>query len=208
MLRKHDLKRDSTVNKIIETLTLQNYSAFKDSFNGIKNVFWNESESKLTHPGEFGAYRESLAKNWLRMYIPERFGVGAGFIISSDDSVSSQCDIVIYDKLKSPKIESVEAQKFYPIEIVCGVGEIKSDIGSIGELSSHLTRLSKFKKMREYVPDPDPYHRVFKSNYSTAKNAYDNIFTFLICNRFNFSTNPEEIDYGGIEQRFKHKYGA
>ncbi|MBA7702937.1 hypothetical protein ES703_111715 [subsurface metagenome] len=58
--------------------------------------------------------------------------------------------------------------------------------------------------MRENVKNPDPYYPSGKSTVSPTKNSFDNIFTFLICNRFNFKMNPENIDYGTIEQRFKH----
>jgi hypothetical protein len=192
------------MNKVIEALTLQNYVNFRDSFINVKNIFWDEAKSKLTHPGEFGEYREEIAKNWLKMYVPERYGIGSGFVIGSDNTVSTQCDLIIYDVQKTPKIENTQEQRFYPIETVCAVGEIKSDIGSLGKLKSHLIKLSQLKRMRENVPTPTPYHRVFDSQYSASHNSFDNIFTFLICNKFNFKASPEKVDYGKIEQKYKH----
>ncbi len=192
------------MNTVIHNLTIRNYLAFKDSFEGAKEIFWDEAESKLVHPGEYGAYREELAKTWLRMYVPQQFGIGSGFVISSDNSVSTQCDIVIFDALRTPKIESIESQRFYPVETVSCVGEIKSDINSIAQLNEYLTKLSALKRMRETVAYPDPYYRGCESPFSPQENPFDNIFTFLICKRFNFEFNPEGIDYGGVEQRFKH----
>jgi len=192
------------LNKIIRNLTIQNHRNFKFSFENTKEIFWNEKEKKLIHPGEYGAYREELAKKWLEMYVPKKFGIGSGFVINSRGSISTQCDIVIYDKMTTPKIENVNNQRFFPIETVSCVGEIKSDINSIGILNSYLIKLAEIKKMRENVKDPDPYFRGFKSSFSPNDNPFDNIFTFLICNKFNFEIDPEKIDYGEIEQRFKH----
>ncbi len=193
------------MNKIIRNLTIQNYRNFKFSFENIKEIFWDEKENKLINPGEYGTYREDLAKKWLQMYVPKRFGIGSGFIINSSGLVSTQCDIIIYDKMTTPKIENINNQRFFPIETVSCVGEIKSDVNSIGDLNSYLIKLAEFKKMREGMKDPDPYYRgTFKSGFSPKENPFDNIFTFLICNKFNFNINPEKIDYGTIEQRFKH----
>jgi len=193
------------LNKIIRNLTIQNYRNFKFSFENTKEIFWDEKEKKLIHPGEYGAYREELAKRWLEMHVPKRFGIGSGFVINSSGSISTQCDIVIYDRIKTPKIENINNQRFFPIETVSCVGEIKSDINSIGELNSYLIKLAEIKNLRENVKDPDPYFRgTFKSSFSPLYNPFDNIFTFLICNKFKFEINPEEIDYGEIEQRFKH----
>jgi len=42
----------------------------------------------------------------------------------------------------------------------------------------------KAKKIRENVKDPDPYYRgTFKSSFSSLNSPFDNIFTFLICNK-------------------------
>lgn len=193
------------MNKIIRNLTIQNYRNFKFSFENTKKIFWDEINNKLIHPGEYGAYREELAKKWLELYVPENFGIGSGFIINSSGSISTQCDIVIYDKITTPKIENISNQRFFPVETVSCVGEIKSDINSIGELNSYLIKLAEIKKIRENVKDPDPYFRgSFRSSFSPLNSPFNNIFTFLICNKFKFELNPEKIDYGEIEQRFKH----
>jgi hypothetical protein len=156
------------------------------------------------HPGEFGTYRENLAKKWLEMYIPERLELGNGFVITSKGKISSQCDIVVYDKTRTPKIENVDSQKFYPIETVAGVIEIKSDINSIGELNAHLIKLSQVKKFREDVEDPVPYYKTFGNVYDIEKNPYDNIFTILICNKLAFKLDLTKINYGDILPKYRH----
>lgn len=192
------------MNSIFNNIMLQNFSAFKASFENTRKVFWDEKNNKLIHPGEFGAYREELAKKWFRLFVPEKFGISSGFVISSDDSVSTQADLIIYDKTTTPKIENIDNQKFFPIETIVCVGEIKSDIKSIKELNEHLIKLAKFKKIRNSVQNPKPYHIGIGNDYTPIENSFDNIFTFLICNKFDFKLNLQELDYKDTIQRYKH----
>jgi hypothetical protein len=193
------------MNNIIRNLTIQNYQNFKNSFESTKEVFWDEEKGKLRHPGEFGSYRESLAKKWLGAYTPERYGISSGFIITDKGSISTQCDLIIYDKAKTPKIENVDNQRFFPIETVAGVGEIKSDINSISELNNHLRKLSLIKKLRDDVTVRLPYYRnLQKDPYDPELIPFDNIFTFLICNKFKFSFSSDKLDYGDILHKHKH----
>ncbi|HMK25401.1 MAG TPA: DUF6602 domain-containing protein [Chitinophagaceae bacterium] len=193
------------MNKIITNLTIQNFKNFKDSFENTREVFWDQEKGKLIHPGEFGTYRETLAKKWLSIYIPEKFGLGNGFVITSKNRISTQCDIIIYDKLETPKIENVDSQKFYPIETVAGIIEVKSDINSTAELNDYLIKLSELKKMREDIEDPNPYHRGgFKLPYNLEKIPFDNIFTILICNKFNFELDVNKISYDAIPIKYHH----
>jgi hypothetical protein len=195
------------MNKITRNFTIENYNNLIASFENTKEIFWDKENKKLIHPGEYGSYREELIKKWLRMYVPERFDISSGFIINSGGFISTQCDIIIYDKLVTPKIEIIDNQKFFPIETVSCVGEIKSDINSIAELNGYLKKLSEIKKARENVRDATPYYpnnKIDLVRFLPLLDPFDNIFTFLMCNRFNFDIKPEEINYGDIEQRFKH----
>lgn len=187
------------MNKIIYNLTIQNYRNFKYSFQNAKDTFWDDEKSKLIHPGEYGIYREELAKTWLRMFIPEQFEIGSGFLIDSSDNVSHQCDIIIYDKSRSPKIENIDKQMFFPIETVLAVGEIKSDINSIGILNKHLIKLSKVKEMRANIKSHDIYQRHSRGEYYPKQNMYDNLFTFIICNKLNFNFDIKNIDYAKVD---------
>lgn len=49
--------------------------------------------------------------------------------MNSENKISTQCDIIIYDIN-----HKTENQKFFPIETVIAVGEIKSDLHSFIEL--------------------------------------------------------------------------
>jgi len=193
------------MNNIITNLTIQNLNDFEYSFVNIKKVFWNDEKGRLIHAGEFGLYRENLAKKWLKMYVPERLEFASGFVITSKNRISTQCDLILYDKNVTPKIENSDNQKFYPIETVAGVIEIKSDISSIAELNEHLVKLAQIKKLREDIVNPDPYYRgSFDTPFNSLLNPFDNIFTILICNKLKFALDINQINYGEISPRHYH----
>jgi hypothetical protein len=193
------------MNEITRNLTIQNYRNFLNSFKESKTIFWDDKEKRLFHSGEYGIYREELVKKWLRIVVPEKFGISSGFIITDKGSISTQCDIIIYDKDKTPKIENIDSQRFFPIETVSCIGEVKSDINTSSDLNKYLIKLSEIKKLREEVTDPLPYYRGMTGNDLSPKlNPFDNIYSFLICNKFGFKLDLDKIDYGDIEQQYKH----
>jgi hypothetical protein len=196
---------DIIMNQVFNNLVAQNFKNFKNSFDNTKEVFWDVNKGKLIHPGEFGAYRETLAKTWLKTFIPSKFGLGNGFLITSKNRISTQCDIIIYDKDETPTIENLDNQKFYPIETVAGVIEIKSDIHSIGELNAHLIKLSELKTFRNDIIDPTPYNRGgFAAPFNPERIPFDNIFTILIFNKLDFRLNINDINYGQTPVKYHH----
>lgn len=193
------------MNEVIRNLTIQNLKSFLSSFAETKKIFWDDENKRLMHSGEFGTYREDLVKKWLRIVVPEKFGISSGFLINDKGAISTQCDIIIYDRNTTPKIENIDNQRFFPIETVSCIGEVKSDINSIADLNKYLKKLSEIKKMRASVTDATPYYRAdFKSSFSPTKNCFDNIYSFLICNKFGFDIDVSKINYEGVPQQFKH----
>ena len=193
------------MNQLFKNITTENYLELLHSFERSKEIFWNEEKNRLIHPGEYGEYREDLLKRFLKLYIPENFGISSGFIITSTGEISHQCDIIVYDKEKTPKIQNMESQRFFPIETVLGVGEVKSTINTIGELNEYLRKLSKLKELRSLVKDPTPYKRGnFETPYNPKENFADNIFTFLLCYKLDFEFDLGKIDYQEIDYRLWH----
>ena len=176
-----------------------------NSFKESKNIFWDDEKNKLIHSGEYGSYREELVKKWLRIFIPEKFGISSGFIINSKGQISSQCDLIIYDKDKTPKIETIENQRFFPVETVILIGEIKSDINSINELNNYLLKLSEIKKLRDGVISDFAYNIKFPEyKYLPELNPFDSLFSILICHKFNFNLDISKINYGETKHRYRH----
>ncbi len=82
---------------------------------------------KLPHAGMVGTENEVALANLLREFLPPRFGVEvSGIVIDHLGGESKQCDIIIYDADSFPKY----FRKVFPVEIVYGVIEIKTNLTS------------------------------------------------------------------------------
>src|SRR6266567_5578074 len=117
------------MNKVYLALIDAHARAFAAEFaDTARHVFVDEAQGRLIHPGEYGGYREALVRDLLSQFLPEAYGVSQGFVISPEGEVSPQCDVVIYSRLYAPVIRTPEQQRFFPVESVVAVGEVKSDL--------------------------------------------------------------------------------
>lgn len=196
-------------SKIFESILIEKIVNFKQSFETTaKQVFYDEKTEKLIHPGEFGEYREAICRDFVRFFVPHRLDIGSGFLINKDDSVSTQVDIIIYDAKSTPLIENEERQRFFPIETVVAVGEVKSDLQK-QPLKEALNKLSKVKRMKENLNNPVIIRREHEGHFSPKNYYYDQIFSFLICKKLDFGLEniTSELDTfyeDDIEKRNKH----
>ena len=193
-------------NSIFDALLEEKIESFKADFlNTSRSVFVDPANSKLRHPGEFGTYRERICKNLFRLVVPSSLEIDSGFVISSSGYVSTQCDIVIYDSSSTPIIRSGEHQKFFPIETICAVGEIKSVL-SKKSFEEAIAKLTLVKQARVKIPDATCLKRTHPGAYNPDGYPYDQIFTFLICERFDFNFLNMDFNklYGAIP--YQHWY--
>ncbi len=171
---------------------------FASSFLESSRQLFADEDGQLVHPGEFGTYRESITKDFLKSFIPQRMAIDSGFIITSSGRISSQCDIVIYDKSVTPLIQNENRQRFFPVESVCAVGEIKSVL-SLSDLKSALRKLASVKGLRDCLFEPNYVYCAkeegLKSRYMPEYDERDQMLTFLICESFSFdlSQHAQEI---------------
>lgn len=72
---------------------------------------------------------EILLREKISLFLPERYLVKQGHIVNPEGKVSNQFDIIIFDRLNTPKFfESSNGTVYYPIESVLAVGEIKKTL--------------------------------------------------------------------------------
>lgn len=95
------------------------------------------------HFGDKGANREERVRNFLKYYLPKKYGIGTGFIIDKEGNQSSQTDIVIYDSHNGVVLPS-ESSSYFPCECVCAVVEVKSLLNR-HEIESCVLALSKIR---------------------------------------------------------------
>jgi hypothetical protein len=182
-------------SKFIQALTAERIERLKAAFATSHDVYWDADEGELIHSGEYGLFRERAITDLLRLYTPQEFGIGSGFVITSQGGISTQCDVVIYDRAKTPGIVTDSHQSFYPVETVLAVGEVKSDVNSRPELIVDLEKLARTKAMREQIRSPRIYRRCAQDDYNPRLIPTDHMFTFLICNRLKFKPAANSLAY-------------
>lgn len=170
------------MNRIYISLIDAQLRAFAADFRDTaRSVFYDDETSRLIHPGEFGGFRESLVRELLIRFLPEAYGVSQGFVISPEGEISNQCDLVIYSKLFAPVIQSPEQQRFFPIESVVAVGEVKSRL-SRQLLQDACRKLSRVKEMRANLHRAAIGFSIHKTigPYSAKHHLLDQIATFIV----------------------------
>jgi hypothetical protein len=121
----------------------------------IRNIFKEISEQlqsefrksvEAMHPGGKGDLREEAFRDFLTRYLPARYGVGRGEVITPENRVSGQLDIVIYDSMHCPVLVTSGSHSVYPIESVYGAISMKSHLDS-SELKDGYENIASLKKI-------------------------------------------------------------
>lgn len=86
--------------------------------------------STIAHSGGKGSSRESGIRDFLKDYLPDRYGIGNGEIVHWSNRRSRQSDTVIYDRLQCPRLLVDADHSIYPLESVYGTVEVKSVLTS------------------------------------------------------------------------------
>ena len=121
----------------------------------VRNIFLFASEvllakykqsASITHSGGKGTVRENFFEDLLKDYLPKRYAVGSGEVITPENRVSGQLDIVIYDSFECPKLFTDESHSTFPLESVYGAISVKSNLES-GDLESGYSNIGTLKKI-------------------------------------------------------------
>ena len=196
-------------NKIFNALLEEKIEMFVSSYEKTSHqVFYDEKNKRLRHAGEYGGYREILVREFLRFFTPSRLNIHDGFLITNTDSVSTQCDAIIFDAKSTPLIESGEKQRFFPVETVCAIGEVKSTL-SKDQLKKALNKLARNKALREQIQSPTIIRRERDGAFDPKNYAYDQLPSFLICQKFNFdfsSLASEVASFYDTDIKIRHRH--
>lgn len=200
------------MNQAFSTLLNEKITLFKYSFSAFaRQVFVDPTTGNLLHPGEFGTYREGILRDFLRICIPARLDIGTGFLITASGDISTQADIVIYDKSAIPRVESIEHQRFFPVEGVCAIGEVKSSL-SKSELKKALNKLARVKAKADDVSSNVFIYRdraLASHTFDRTTVAYDQLISFLVCEKFDFDVSSLSTEVSSwyeddVENHHKH----
>jgi len=175
-------------HKIFEEIFVEEVENFRNAFSNISQKIFTNEQDKLFHSGEFGMYREAIVKKFLRFFIPPMLEIDQGFLINSFNETSTQSDIVIYDKNYTPLLRSNELQRFYPVETVCAVGEVKSTV-DYTTCKNAIRKLYNTKKIASLISSPTVLRRSTQIPEGIVDYAGDFITTFIICKKLDFDVS-------------------
>jgi hypothetical protein len=109
--------------------------------------FQSARESSF-HAGQTGGEVEEILRKFLNEHLPQRFRATAAFLIDSENAVSKQCDVAIYDALGSPVLRSSPIQQILPIDHVAAVVEVKSSLNK-AELTDAYDKIASVKRLKK-----------------------------------------------------------
>lgn len=179
-------------SKIFDALFNEKIEFFRNSFSKNSEIYFDKNR-KLISPLEYGIYKEQACKDFLKFIIPSKYRIDDGFVINANDEISTQCDIVIYDSNNTPLFESGTRQRFFPMETVLAIGEVKSTL-SKSQFKSAINKLAKSKAIRREKTIPTIISRKTKEKFDNYTHPYDQIFSFIICQKLNFKVTNTDFD--------------
>ena len=112
-----------------------------------KNLYEDLSKkNNLIHSGEYGMYKERTLRELIKFIVPYKYEITDGYVINSSDETSTQCDIILFDKVNTPLIEFGSRFQFIPVESVMAIGEVKSTLTKSQFIDTAI-KLSKNKQI-------------------------------------------------------------
>jgi hypothetical protein len=117
-----------------------------------------------------GNVLEAAVREWLAGFLPKRYGVTSGFVVSPAISSSEKAphfDVIIYDQLESPILwveDNADASgqgksMAIPVEHVRGVLEVKSSFSS-GNVKEAIAHLAELRPFMEALDDPEERYKL------------------------------------------------
>jgi hypothetical protein len=196
-------------NDIFDSLFREKADVFRAAFSSVSTeVFYDPKSRQIRHAGEYGMYRESIVRDFLKFIVPRGLDISTGFVITSMNDVSTQCDIVIFDSKMTPLYQEGDRQRFFPVESIFGVGEVKSTLSKT-EFKKALNKLAAVKSLGERIKTPTILRKSPPGPFDPVNHQYDLVPSILLCQKLDFDlANVEnEIDswYGpDVQHRHKH----
>ena len=123
-----------------------NKKILKKIFDNMEKSLYNDMSIRIEHNLEDGKYREYLVKRILDKIVPSKYSITNGFIIDSENNISRDMDVIIYDKNYVPPFFD-ETYTVVPIEAVIAVIQVKTtlDTKSLSDSIKNLNSIDHLK---------------------------------------------------------------
>ena len=142
------------------------------------NAAINQIRRSIPHQGEIGTLIEQQFRSQLEEILPEKIGVSHGFVVDSNNEFSRQMDIILYDKLNTPRIFASDGAQIFPVEATYACGEIKTYLDS-SKLEDSFDKCLSYKNLcrKAYVEQSGP----ITTTYSLFADEYDHWQSIFFC---------------------------
>lgn len=101
---------------------------------------------EIKHHATSGQECEELLIKFLNNHLPRRFCATSGFVIDSNNSISKQSDILIYDAENSPVYRANEKAQILPADSIASIIEVKSMLDK-SELIDAAEKIASVKSL-------------------------------------------------------------
>ncbi len=165
---------------VISKIIYDKCSRFRNEYLGLSRDVFTGNNARLTHPGEFGRYRENLVHSLISSFSPTHIRLGDGFIVTSSGEVSTQCDFIAHDG-DLCIVRNDANQCFLMSEAIYVIGEVKSVL----DRSSFSDAINKLAAQKKIVLDSR--NKEYRCQYKHQP------LSFLVCEKFDFKYNINDL---------------
>ena len=101
----------------------------------------------VPHATELGSLVEQEIRFELSRFLPAKVGVSQGFVVDSNGKSSKQMDVVLYDRLNTPRIFASEGCQIFPVESTFACGEIKTVL-NLQSIKDSYAKCLSYKRLQ------------------------------------------------------------
>lgn len=113
----------------------------------IMAIEFAEITKQIQHRGKKGRTRETIVEKFLRHFLPKKYSVGTGEIVSSSGQITKQQDVVIYDEFNAPMFYKNKETVVFPAECIYATIEVKSHLNE-SELIESIENIISVKTLK------------------------------------------------------------
>lgn len=114
----------------------------------------------IGHAPEQGRENELALARVLANLVPQRFGIGTGVLLDTQNERSAQTDIVIYSQTDQPSLFAQTTQLLFPVEVVFVCVEVKTTLRH-GDIDDCKDKAKRLRRLQPSPFDGNALHPIF-----------------------------------------------
>lgn len=129
---------------------------FFEHYEKLFNAHFELTREKYQHSGNKGSCNELILRDFISEFLPDKWKVGHGEVIDSENKSSNQSDIIVADAMTQPFIKNYDKYpNMFVIEAVSCIGEVKAQLTT---LDDSFEKCRSFKLLSPKFSNGDIIH--------------------------------------------------